>query len=89
MDVINEMDKKVAITYPCEWKYKVIGPDKEKVQQAVQSVFGERPHQCRFSNSSKKGNYHSYEVSTLVHNEDDRTQLYAQLKGHDDLTMVL
>jgi len=87
--VINESDKKVEIKYPCEWKYKVIGEEKKEIEDAVKSVMGERPHTLKFSKTSNKGSYHSYELCTLVHNEDDRTEIFRQLKKHDDLKMVL
>ena len=89
MEIINAMDKKVEIDYPCEWKYKVIGEEKEKILGAVRTVLGKRPYTCTFSKISNKGNYHSYEVKTLVHNEDDRTELFRLLKEHNDLKMVL
>ena len=89
MEIIDAMDKKAQIDYPCEWKYKVIGDEKEKIEKAVKSVMGERPHTCTFSKTSGKGSYHSYEVKALVHNEDDRTEIFRQLKKHDDLKMVL
>ncbi len=89
MVIINDSDKKVEIAYPCEWKYRVIGEERERIEEAVRSVMGERPHTLTFSKTSGKGNYHSYELSTLVHNEEDRTELFRQLKEHDHLKMVL
>ncbi|WP_456404586.1 HP0495 family protein [Hydrogenimonas sp.] len=89
MVIINDSDKKVEIAYPCEWKYRVIGEEKEAIEEAIRSIMGERPHTVTFSKSSNGGNYHSYELCTLVHNEDDRTELYRQLKQHDHLKMVL
>ena len=89
MEIINEMDKKVQIEYPCEWKYKVIGEERELIEEAVKSIMGERPYSCTFSKTSNKGSYHSYELKALVHNEDDRTEIFRQLKKHDDLKMVL
>ncbi len=89
MVIINESEKKVEIAYPCEWKYKVIGEDKEKIEEAVKYVMGERPHTLDFSKTSNKGSYHSYELCTLVHNEDDRTELFRQLKEHNDVKIVL
>jgi len=86
---LNDSDKKVEIAYPCEWKYKVIGEDKDKIEEAVKYVMKERPHRLDFSKTSNKGSYHSYELSTLVHNEDDRTELFCQLKEHNDVKMVL
>jgi len=89
VEIINDMDRKVEIDYPCEWKYKVIGEACEKIENAVKEVFGDRPHSCTPGRVSRQGRYHSYEVKTLVHNEDDRTEIYQQLKKHDDLKMVL
>jgi len=89
VEIINAMDRKVEIEYPCEWKYKVIGEECEKIESAVKSVMGGREHTCRPSRVSRKGRYHSYEVKTLVHNEDDRTEIFRQLKQHNDLKMVL
>ncbi|WP_457596080.1 HP0495 family protein [Hydrogenimonas sp.] len=89
MEIINDMDRKVEIEYPCEWKYKVIGEGCEAIEKAVKEVMGEREHTCRPSRVSREGKYHSYEVKTLVHNDDDRTELFHRLKKHDDLKMVL
>ena len=89
MVTIDAIDKKAEIRYPCEWRYKVIGKEKKKIEQAVQSVMGGRIHQCQHANMSQKGHYHSYDVRTIVHNEDERTELFHRLKAHDDVTMVL
>lgn len=89
MVLINESDKKVEIAYPCEWKYRVIGEKREEIEDIVKSVMGDRPHTLTFSKSSNKGSYHSYELCTLVHNEDDRTEIFRQLKQNDRLKMVL
>ena len=89
MEIINDMDRKVEIEYPCEWKYKVIGEACEKIENAVKSVMGEKAHTCTPSRVSRKGRYHSYEVKTEVGSEEERTELFRKLKQHDDLTMVL
>jgi len=87
--VINGSKKKIKISYPCEWKYKVIGKNREKIEEAIKDIMGERPHTLGFSRTSNKGSYHSYELCTLVHNEDDRTELFHQLKQHNDVKIVL
>jgi len=76
--LINESDKKVEIAYK-----------REEIEDIVKSVMGDRPHTLTFSKSSNKGSYHSYELCTLVHNEDDRTEIFRQLKQNDRLKMVL
>jgi len=87
--IINNSCKKVKITYPVEWKYRVIGKDKDKIQEAIKSIMQKRTYGLSFSNTSSKGSYHSYELCTLVHNEDDRIELFYRLKEHNDVKMVL
>ena len=89
VEIINDMDKKVEISYPCEWRYKVIGESCDKIEEAVREIFGDRTHTCTPSKSSAKGRYHSYDIKTLVHSDDDRTALFELLKNHRDLKMVL
>ena len=86
---LNDSNKKVDIAYPCEWKYKVIGEDKDKIKKAVKYVIKERPHRLDFSKTSNKGSYHSYELCILVHNKDERIELFHQLKEHNDIKIVL
>ena len=89
MEIINDSKKKVEIRYPCNWCYKVIGSDKESIQNAVKEVLDEREHKLSDSNKSKGGKYTSMNLDMLVHNDDDRQTIYEELKKHKDLKMVL
>ena len=89
MEIINDSKKKAQIQYPCNWCYKVIGSDKESIQNAVKEVLDEREHKLSDSNKSKGGKYTSMNLDMLVHNDDDRQTIYEELKKHKDLKMVL
>ena len=89
MEIINDRKEKLELEYPCNWCYKVIGSDKESVQNAVTDVIDKREHTLTHSNNSKSGKYVSMNLDMLVHNEDDRQAIYEELKKHNDIKMVL
>ena len=81
--------EKPEINYPTEWGFKVIGKDKDKVEQAIKEVMGEKAHSCTFSNSSKKGNFHSFSATCQVESEEERDALYKEFSKHHDVHYVL
>ena len=86
---INELDRKLELEYPCNWRYKVIGEEREKLEQAIRDVILEREHKLEHSKASSKGKYISLNLDLLVHNEDDRQFIYEALKAHQHVKMVL
>lgn len=86
---INEIDQKLELEYPCEWRYKVIGQDIEVIKSAVKDVILEREHKIDFSNASCSGKYCSMNLDLLVQNEDERQFIYEALKAHQHIKMVL
>lgn len=91
METLNDKlsDKKLELTYPCNWCYKVIATEREALKRAVKEVIQEREHTLKHSNNSKTGKYVSMNLDLLVHNEDDREFIYDALKRHQDIKMVL
>jgi len=87
--VISLDDKKLELTYPCKWNYKVIIDSHEEISAITASVLGDREHTVRKSNNSKNGKYKSHNISLLVHNDDDRHELFQQFKCHECVKMVL
>ncbi len=84
----NTQDKP-EINYPTKWGFKVIGKDKTKVEQAVKAIMGEKTHSCKFSNSTSKGNFHSYSAECTVESEEERDNLYKAFGKHDDVHYVI
>jgi len=89
VEIINDSDKKLELTYPCNWTYKVIASEQKALQDAIKEVIQERDHKLTTSNKSKTGKYTSMNLDLLVHNDDDRTFIFEALKKHQDITMVL
>ena len=86
---INEVEQKLELTYPTDWRYKVIGVERKKLEQAVRDVILEREHTISHSNASRTGKYVSMNLDLLVQNEDERQFIYEALKAHQYIKMVL
>ena len=89
MEIINDSEEKLQLEYPCSWCYKVIGSEKEALQNAIKEVILEREHTLKTSNTSTTGKYISLNLELLVHNEEDRNFIYEALKAHNSVKMVL
>ena len=89
MEIINDSNQKLELEYPVTWTYKLISLDKALIQKVIHEVILEREHKLTHSSSSKTGKYVSMNLDLLVHNEDDRNFIFAALKAHQDIKMVL
>lgn len=87
--IINDSDQKLELEYPCDWRYKVIGEERAKLEAAIHSVILEREHKLAHSNASRSGKYVSLNLDLLVQNEEERQFIYEALKAHQDVKMVL
>jgi len=83
------LDKKTKekpdIKYPTQWSFTIIGKDKQKVQDAIKTVMGDKEHSCKFSKSSKGGKFHSYNAKCEVKSEQERDNIYKELQKHEDV----
>ena len=86
---INEIDQKLELEYPCNWKYKVITAHEDHTKEAILDVINERFHTLTHSKNSKGGKYVSMNLELLVQNEDDRNFIFEALKAHQKVKMVL
>ena len=80
---------KVQIDYPCQWQYKVIGFDREKLQEALLEIVNDDSCDISFSNSSRTGKYHCLNLEVFVENEEERNSIYLALKAHPQVKIVL
>jgi putative lipoic acid-binding regulatory protein len=80
---------KAKIEYPCKWLYKVIGTDRQKLEQALKKIFSLKQVNMEFSNISKKGNYLAFNLEITVKDEQQRDLFYGELKKHPDIKAVL
>ncbi|HRM78029.1 MAG TPA: DUF493 domain-containing protein [Aliarcobacter cryaerophilus] len=87
--MINLNDKKLELNYPCSWEYRLIVDESCNVRKCIKEVIFERSHNLKPSKASSKGKFKSYSLEMLVHNEDDRIELFRLLGEHSDIKMVL
>lgn len=84
-----EPTHELKLDYPCHWEYKLILHCDHNVSVPIQEILDERDHHVKKSQNSTKGNYVSYTLKVLVHNDDDRTSLFQALKTHKHIKFVL
>ncbi|MBI4793540.1 MAG: DUF493 domain-containing protein [Deltaproteobacteria bacterium] len=83
------IDQKVAVSYPCQWLYKIIGTEQDALVMAVNGIFAGTDHTLTFSNSSRTGKYVSFNLEVMVHSEEARNFFFAALREHSAVKMVL
>jgi len=77
------------IDYPCQWQFRLIGPDAQRLRAVIAEVFGERPHSVRDGHTSSGGKYCSVEASAEVASEQDRDDRFAALSAAEGVLTVL
>lgn len=87
--MIDLNDKKLELNYPCSWEYKLVVLEDCNVKRCVKDVLLDREHKIEISKTSANGKFKSYNLEILVHNEDDRTEVFRQLGKHKEVKMVL
>jgi putative lipoic acid-binding regulatory protein len=81
--------EKPTIDYPTQWGFKVIGRDKEKLEECIKEAMGKKKHQCKLGNSSKTGKFHSYNTTCSVESEEERNSIFRFFEKHDAVKMVM
>lgn len=70
------------ITYPCEWPFKLIGPDEVALRKAVTEVLADRVHTIIGVTPSRKGRYKSLRVEVVVFDEAERKEVGDAFHAH-------
>ncbi len=87
--MIDLSKEKLELNYPCSWEYKLVVLEHIDIHITVKEVVLHREHKVTASKVSSKGKYKSYTLEMLVHNEDDRKEIYKMLGDHSNIKMVL
>ena len=87
--MIDLSKEKLVLEYPCSWEYKLVDLEHIDIHFTVKEVVSSREHKVKESKVSSKGKYKSYTLELLVHNDDDRTEIYKMLGDHSNIKMVL
>jgi putative lipoic acid-binding regulatory protein len=87
--ILESDSQKPKIEYPCEWGYKVIGTDVNKILAAIKEASMGLTYDVTPSNISKNGKYFSINFSLQVPNEVVRNLIYEKLDKNPEVKMVI
>jgi uncharacterized protein len=86
--MVLDSNKRPEINYPCEWSYKIIGNNIDKILEAIESAVSGLNYDVTPSNISKNGNYYSLNLTLTVPNEVVRDLIYQKLDSSDSIKIV-
>lgn len=86
---MNLEDKKLELTFPCEWQYRVVGKSKESIEESVKNIFGNKTHKITVSKSSSSGKFISINIDTVINSHDERLALHETLRSAEEILYVL
>ncbi|MCB4746392.1 MAG: DUF493 domain-containing protein [Sulfurovum sp.] len=85
----NNTQDKPVITYPTNWRFKIIGRDKKKLEACIEEVMGGREHCNSLGNTSQTGKFTTYNTSCIVESKEERDRLFESFQSHKDVKMVI
>lgn len=81
--------RKPDITYPCSWEYKVIGTDREKIEETIIAACAPLLPTIVLSNVSSNGRYFSLDATLEVDSEELRLTIFERIQNSPDVKMVI
>lgn len=87
--LLGSQGRRPTINYPCEWDYKVIGNDVEKMLSAIELAANGLNYEVKPSNVSKTGKYFSINMKLTVSSEEERDLIFQNLDSHENVIMVI
>ena len=85
---MQEINVKPQIDYPTQWEYRIIGKDKKELEEIVKEIFPQG-YELKDGQASSGGKFVSIVVSAEVASEQERNELFAKLKNHPQVSLVL
>lgn len=85
---MQEINGKPQIDYPTIWEYRIIGKNRQELEEIVKKTFTQ-DYSLKEGQTSSGGKFVSVVVSTQVASEQERNELFAKLKNHPQVSMVL
>lgn len=87
--ILDSSSQRPEITYPCEWSFKVIGEDVDRILSAIGEASLGLDYDVIPSNLSKNGKYFSFNFKLEVQNEVVRNLIYEKLQSSPDIKFVI
>ena len=89
MFIINNNNQNPALDYPCRWVYKVIGGDKQQLQEWIIQTLQDYSYTITPSHTSATGKYCCLNVEMVIPSEAVRVAIYEALQSHPAVKIVL
>ncbi len=89
---MTETDPKDLLEFPCHYQFKAMGLSGDEFKDAVIAAVEKHVSvsaDCVRCRPSGKGTYQAVSVIVTLHNYDQLTSIYAELRKIDDLKMLL
>lgn len=87
--LLENHGRRPTINYPCEWDYRVIGNDIEKMLSAIDFAANGLNYEVKPSNVSKNSKYFSINLKLTVSSEEERDSIFQNLDSHENVIMVI
>ena len=87
--ILDSNSDRPELKYPCDWTYKVIGKDVEKMMTAIEISSLDLAYEVTPSNVSKNETYFSLNFKVTAPSEAARDLIYKKLKDNSDVIIVL
>jgi len=87
--ILGEDGRKPIVSFPCRWKFTIIGKDPLAVEKSVREIVGKYNYKLKPSHSSKKGKYYSFHLEVEMPTEGEKEMVYSKLEVSKAITIVL
>ena len=81
--------EKPEIHYPCEWRIKLIGENRDSMGSAIGRVLGQKEFSLSGSNRSKTGRFVSVNIDLMLLSDKERLELYRDLQLQPEFKFVI
>lgn len=81
--------KKLELTYPLSWQYKLIGLNEADMHAKTTQILKEKPFSLTPSNKSSSGKFVSLTLEVLVYSDDERLYIYEELRKIESVKYIL
>lgn len=82
------LEGKPQIMYPTQWEYRVIGKNKEAIEDVIAKVI-KKEYELKEGHHSSHGKFVSVVVSVEVESEQERDHIFVTLRNDEAVNMVL
>ena len=87
--ILDGNTEQPVVNYPCEWKYKIIGDNLEKMLNTIDDIIEGLEADLSPSNISKKGKYYSLNLIVSVNTQEEQDSIYQSLQLCPSIKIVL